>query len=71
LSDAIVTAGMLLIVLEMFMLRLILPVAAIVMGAIRCRRSKKHGKALLIAGCLWMAASLALWITEGILYGFA
>ena len=64
------TLALTLTVTVMLLIRVILPVTLTLVGAFRKSRHQKGGLALLIAGLVWAGASLALWIAEGILYGF-
>ena len=50
-------------------IRLLLPVALIIIGAIRMRKNKAGGKPLLIIGIIYLLISMAYFVYSAIMYG--
>ena len=71
MEDAIMTFAFALLALIGLIIRVIIPLVLIIIGAVQLKKNnKKVGKALLIIGIIYLVVSVAYFIYSGIVYGW-
>lgn len=69
MEEAGLTLAFLILLIVLIMIRIVLPIAMIVVGAVQIKKNGGMGKPLLIVGSLWLALSISFYIYSGIKYG--
>ena len=71
MEDAIMTFAFALLALIGLIIRVIIPLVLIIIGAVQLKKNnKKVGKTLLIIGIIYLVVSVAYFIYSGIVYGW-
>ena len=69
MEEAFLTLAFTILALFGIIIRLLLPLALIIIGAKRMRKNKSGGKPLFIVGIIYLMISVAYFIYSAIMYG--
>ena len=69
MEEAFLTLAFTVLALFGIIIRLLLPLALIIIGAKRMRKNKAGGKPLFIGGIIYLTISVAYFIYSAIMYG--